>query len=455
MVLLLKYYTQFGRFPRGRAELPAEAVEFVAGQVNVPAAELGFYEWTGSTIEYHRSQVRAHLGFRECSVADAEKLTAWLADAVCEQTRRIDQVPDELLVKCRAEQIEPPSAGRVERMVRSALRTSERTLTLRVSSTLTAETVGRLEALAADEIDGDQEGDADASGGATLLLMIKQAPGNVSLDTMLAEIDKLVAVRAVGLPSGLFDDVAPKVVEGWRARAAIEAPSHLRDHPRPLRLTLLAALLHARERELTDTLVDLLIATVHRVAARAEKRTIDELVNAFRRVSGKENILFKVAEASLAAPDSTVRQVVFPAVTGGEATLRELVHEFKTKGPTYRRTVQTTLRASYTNHYRRGLIRLLGVLAFRSSNTMHQPVVEALELVERLSGAGNTRYYPLGETVPAHRGVSGDWAEVVYRADARARRRVVRMALRGGHVSGVAGGAALQGDLGDRRGSLA
>ena len=331
-VLLLKYYTQFGRFPRGRAELPAEVVEFVAGQVSVPAAELGFYEWTGSTIEYHRSQVRAHLGFRECSVAGAEKLTEWLADTVCEQTRRADQVQVELLAKCRAEQIEPPSAGRVERMVRSALRTSERTLTLRVSSRLTAETEGRLEALVAhdaDDVDGGLESGADASGGATLLSMIKQAPGNVSLDTMLAEIDKLVAVRAVGLPAGLFDNVAPKVVEGWRARAAIEAPSHLRDHPRALRLTLLAGLLHARERELTDTLVDLLIATVHRVSARAETRVTEELVNAFRRVSGKENILFKVAEASLGAPDGTVRQVVFPAVTGGEATLRGLVHEFK------------------------------------------------------------------------------------------------------------------------------
>jgi hypothetical protein len=92
-----------------------------------------------------------------------------------------------------------------------------------------------------------------------------------------------------------------------------------------LRLTLLAALLHAREREITDTLVDLLIATVHRIGARAEKRVTQELVNAFRRVTGKENILFRVAEAALAAPEGTVREVVFPAVAGGEQTLRELV----------------------------------------------------------------------------------------------------------------------------------
>jgi hypothetical protein len=32
--------------------------------------------------------VRTFLGFRECSVADAEKLTAWPADEVCSRERR-------------------------------------------------------------------------------------------------------------------------------------------------------------------------------------------------------------------------------------------------------------------------------------------------------------------------------------------------------------------------------
>jgi hypothetical protein len=34
----------------------------------------------------------------------------------------------------------------------------------------------------------------------------------VSLNSMLAEVRKLRAVRAVGLPPGLFADVAPKVL---------------------------------------------------------------------------------------------------------------------------------------------------------------------------------------------------------------------------------------------------
>jgi hypothetical protein len=38
--LLLKFYTHHGRFPRGRAEFPAEVIAFVARQMQVPASEL-------------------------------------------------------------------------------------------------------------------------------------------------------------------------------------------------------------------------------------------------------------------------------------------------------------------------------------------------------------------------------------------------------------------------------
>jgi hypothetical protein len=98
--LLLKFYTWAGRFPRDRGELADEAVAFVARQIGVDAAELGFYDWSGRTIEYYRAQIHAHLGFRECSVTDADKLTGWLAGNVCVAERRPDLVRDELMVRC-------------------------------------------------------------------------------------------------------------------------------------------------------------------------------------------------------------------------------------------------------------------------------------------------------------------------------------------------------------------
>jgi hypothetical protein len=308
--LLLKHYSRYGRFPRGRSEVSDEVIAFVARQLGVTAGDLGFYEWAGSTIEFHRAQIRNHLGYRIATLADQEKLTGWLSEAVAHTERRPDRVREELLAEFRRLRIEPPTGGRILRMVRSALRTAEQNWASRIAGRLNPSVAGRLLNLIAVNEDDDHDGVNDES--ASLLALIKASPGNVSLESTMAEIGKLQAVRALDLPAALFADVAPKVLDEWRARATVEAPSHLRRHPRPLTLTLLAALVHQREREITDTLVELLIATVHRIGARAERRVTNELINAFKKVTGKENILFSIAEAALAAPDEAVREVVFP-----------------------------------------------------------------------------------------------------------------------------------------------
>ena len=89
--VLLSFYTDRGRFPPGRSEIPDAAVEFVARQVGVSATEFAFYDWSGGTIESHRAQIRRALGFRECGVADADKLTEWLVTTVTQAERGAEQ----------------------------------------------------------------------------------------------------------------------------------------------------------------------------------------------------------------------------------------------------------------------------------------------------------------------------------------------------------------------------
>ncbi|HJS93728.1 MAG TPA: DUF4158 domain-containing protein, partial [Solirubrobacteraceae bacterium] len=416
--LTLKFLLWRGRFPRGHHELPDDAVAHVARQVGVPADELRAYDSASRTAQRHRSEIRHYTGFRECSVADADTLAVWLATHVAEAEHREDRVREHLLAQCRRALIEPPSADRVTAIVRSALYQAEQALLTRIAGRLDAGAIARLEALVAvaDDPDG---ADPDA------LTRLKTAPGNVSLDSLLAEIAKLRAVRAVGLPTDLFAGVAPAVVAGWRARAAVESPSHLRDHPQPTRLALLAALLVLQERAITDTLVELLIATVQRINAHAEKKVVEEFVRDFHRVPGKDPLLRRIAAASLAEPDGTVRAVIYPVV-GGEATLLDLVAEYRGTGTAYQRNKRRVFRASYTNHYRRGLIKLLGVLDFRSNNTAHRPVIEALAVIVRHASA-TARFYPLAETVARDGVVRPDWAELLVETDSRGRKRIVRL----------------------------
>ncbi|MCW2943619.1 MAG: transposase Tn3 family protein [Actinoallomurus sp.] len=49
LALMLRFYALHGRFPKGRHELPDQAVGYVARLVKVSEADLALYEWDGRT----------------------------------------------------------------------------------------------------------------------------------------------------------------------------------------------------------------------------------------------------------------------------------------------------------------------------------------------------------------------------------------------------------------------
>lgn len=302
--LMLKFYGRHGRFPIVDGDLDRDVVDFVAQQVGVDPADFGSEVWSERTARSHQAQIREHFGFRECSMDDGDRAVAWLVEHVCQREQNPTVVREELLAWLRREQLEPPSAPRIERLTRSALHRGERAVTTRVTDRLPIAVRVRLDDLVALP---DDDPDVDGADGASVWSLMLAEPGDVSLNSMLAEIDKLSAVRFVEVPAGVVDDVAPAIIERWRNRAAVESPSHLRTHRDELRWSLLATMLVVRERELVDALVDLLIATVHRIGARAGRRVTKELTNVFKKVRGKDNILFSIAQAALDSPDDAVR----------------------------------------------------------------------------------------------------------------------------------------------------
>ena len=167
---------------------------------------------------------------------------------------------------------------------------------------------------------------------------MRAGTGPARLQSVDEEAAKLRTLRALGLPADLFDGVPARVLLAYHRRVAAEELHELRRHPAPIRLTLLAAFCHVRGREVADSLTDLLIATVHRIGSRAERRVEGELIAGLKRVTGKPAILFKLARASVAHPDSAVRDVTFPAVS--EQTLHDLIAEGEATGPVYRRHLQ-------------------------------------------------------------------------------------------------------------------
>jgi TnpA family transposase len=429
--LLLKYFRAEGRFPQAKADLPPAAIVHVAQQLDLPPEHYLQYDWDGRTIKYHRTQIRDALGFREATVADADDLAAWLCQAVLPHEHRPEQLQAAVYARCRACRIEPPADGRVDRVVHSALHTYEDALFRTVLERLGTEGLARIDALLAPEepLDAATTGATEPVGardaGNGTLQALKADAGRMQLDNVLAQVEKLRHVQQLALPPDLFAAVSPKVTRGYRQRAAAEAPSELRAHPDPVRATLVAALCLLRSQEITDGLIDLVIAMVHKIGATAERKVEKELLHDLKRVTGKANLLFHIAEASVEHPDGVIRDVIFPAA-GGEQTLRDLVREYQSTGPAYRLHVQTHLRASYRAHYRRVLPDLLDVLEFRSNNAVHQPVIRALALLKRYASS-KSRLFAATEDVPIDGVVPPGWYEVVVRTDAKGRERIDRI----------------------------
>jgi hypothetical protein len=398
---LLKFFQVEARFPAAKSEVPEAAVEYLAAQTKAVPSSWAEYDWRGRTIKYHRAEVRALWGFREATTEDGEDLTRWLCQHVLRYERHPGRILELALGKLRELKIEPPTADRLDRIIRSALRTFEEEFAQSLFERLAPEAKERLDALLEP---------ISAQAIRVPLHDLRADPGPASIETLEEELAKLALLKAIALPPGLFDRLSPRILEGYRKRVAVEEIFELRRHPAAFRMVLLSAFCHLRTRELTDTLCDLLIDMVHRVAHRAEVKVERELIADFKRVSGKNSLLFQIAEASLDHPDSPVKDVVYPIAS--QATLRDLVREFKATGPAYRQQLHTVMRTAYRSHYRAMLIRLLGTLEFRSGNELHRPVLDALAIVKKYAGS-RLQVYPFEESVPVTGIVRGPWLETV------------------------------------------
>ena len=402
--ILLKAFELHGAFPRSRTEVPHEAVGHVARELGVSAEQWGQYPWSGRTFERHRALVREVLGFREATVSDYPGLTRWLVEEVLPEEHGETRVREALLRRCREIRIEPPGQTRLTRIVASAI--------TEFDARFCDATYGVLSECHRSELDALVAQDPRDPSARALLHTLREDPGNVSLKNIRSALERLAIIDEINLPQGLFDDASLRTLQAFHDRSEVEEPYELRRHPDELRYTLLAANCHIRGRQLTDALVDLFIATVHRVGFRAERRVERELVGELKKIVGKNRILFSMAEASLASPDDLVREVIFPVVS--EQTLYELVREWKSKGSFYREKVLVAIRGSYRAHYRRMLTALLSRLDFRSNNESHRELIRAIELIRRYADS-RRKVFVIQEIL-----ADPEWMEMLTKVDLRA-----------------------------------
>lgn len=370
----LAFWRSQGRFPDEEADFAPAVIAHLAGQVGVGAESVEGYAFAGRSGRRHRRLVLDHLAVGAFDAAAEAAFRLWLLSDVLPREPAPAALEDEITGWFAARRVVRPSSYRLDRLIRSVRAGHDDAVLAAVADRLDDGARQHLDALLAD----DGEGAA--------YTRLSADPGKAGLDSLLAEIAKLELVRGLGLPSDLLARVHPGLVKRFRRRASVESAWELRRHPTRIRLPLLAFYCGPREAEIVDGLVDLLIQITHRITVKAEKRVVTELLEEAAAVRGKTGILFKVASAVTAAPNGSVREVIFPVVD--ERTFKALVKEALATGSAPSRRVHKAVRASYGSYYRRMMPKLLAALDFRSNNEAHKPLIDALVKIRAAEDEG-------------------------------------------------------------------
>ena len=209
----LKFFEPEGRFPESSRDIPAAALNALAMQLQIASTALARYDWRSRTRKHHRAQIRAWFGFRPFTSTDGEALKAWLHEEVLPLTSPLQPLEDTGRDWCRDHHLEPPTTGRLSRLIRSAVQTYEHAFFDMISRRLTLATQQRLDALlqpAGAEEAPDTAAMDDDTPVPTPFATLKTDPGPVGLASLLNELAKLHRLTALALPSDLFADVPSK-----------------------------------------------------------------------------------------------------------------------------------------------------------------------------------------------------------------------------------------------------
>ena len=136
------------------------------------------------------------MGISPSTAEDFKAVEAWLRKDVVPWDHDSRHLQDAVHAWYRSRLIEPPTAGRIERLVRSAVHTHETAICDGTAAKLLPSTRKAMDALIDSSIPSDdQDADESSDWHSTPFSVLKTDPGRVSLQSVLRELEKLSQIE--------------------------------------------------------------------------------------------------------------------------------------------------------------------------------------------------------------------------------------------------------------------
>ncbi|MGH9454560.1 MAG: Tn3 family transposase, partial [Terriglobia bacterium] len=391
--VMLKALPYLGYLPKSLQHVPAEVRVFIGSQLGYAQDVSHDYRWDSSTRERHWVKIRSFTGWRSATTRDKQELEGWLRQEGVISAPTSEKLFELASHRLRQLRVEVPAESELRRLVAAALNGYFQDLHRRIANGLSREVCGKLDHLLV----------VPSGESLSTFEKLKLEPGKPGVKTLQTEINKLNELRRLSVPRAALTGAPWRVLEILKRRAANEKASRMRAHLEFARHALLATFVHVRTAEVTDNVLRTLNETVQKLDRASDRQVNRALLKDSARVEWKLDLLGQIAEASVAKPESTIRESIFPLA--GEQILRELAAEHRASGPQFRLLRQELMHRKFVRHYRRMLPAIIGNLGFQS-DSRYQPVIKALDAI-RQTASQHGRHFK--EAVPLRGIVSRGW----------------------------------------------
>jgi len=285
------------RFP-GRAlgvdEIPEPALlEMLSRQLGVSVDRWEGYAKRAQTRSEHFEELQTWLGLRTFGLPDYRRWAATLA-FLAQRTDRGGALAEALVEGLRGESVIVPSVDVIERVCGEALTRGTRRMHEQLVGPVPPESLVALDALLV-LADGSQF---------SRLSWLREPPGTPRARHILAHLDRLKAVRAIGIPAGTGNALHSGRLAKLAREGAQMTSQHLRDlEPNRRHATLVAVVLDTQA-TLIDEIIDLHDRYLGAVFSKAKRTHAEQFQNSGKAISDKVRLYSQLGRALLAAKKS-------------------------------------------------------------------------------------------------------------------------------------------------------
>jgi TnpA family transposase len=420
----LKFFQHEGRFPQKQdsfSDLPLQELACQLGSTAFDAQNFlaTYRSWDHRTLKRFRSEVRQYFCFREPCQADRQPFIDWLHKRVFPQAPSKDQILEQSYLYFRERCCEPFAIQELEKILRSAHHQFEDTFFQTIVKALPADTRKAFDTFLnndtteeeiGEELEegqeeqkakekgkekrqgkGKKEGEPTIDNSPLTLNELKKETAELKMDAILYEVRKYQTLQflTLNLPKNLESFGPRNLLEKYYRRFVAEFPSHTVAHKPLIQYATMAIFCVLRSQIAADTLTDLLLQLLHRIEKKAEKQVKNYVLSEVKKVDGKFDTLFLLADTSLSKPLGIIQEEIYATVS--QERLKDIVDDLQHRGKWYQNQVRARALSLYSHTNRRLVWTLLKALPLQMEEGPYKEVLQALAWLrekKKLGGEG-------------------------------------------------------------------